>query len=60
MIQVFDTAGAGIALARRKLGCPDWGPPPIDYPVVSTCGGGRLVSGGRASARGWRLRERPR
>ena len=23
MIEVFDTAAAGIALARRKLGCPD-------------------------------------
>ena len=27
MIQVFDTAAAGIALARRKLGCPDCGQP---------------------------------
>jgi hypothetical protein len=27
MIQVFDTAAAGIALARRKLGCPDCGRP---------------------------------
>jgi hypothetical protein len=60
MIQVFDTAAVGIALARRKLGCPDCGPPPIDYPVVSTRGGGRLVSGSRASVRSWRLRERPR
>jgi Domain of unknown function (DUF6431) len=27
MIQVFDTAAASIALARRKLGCPDCGQP---------------------------------
>jgi len=27
MIQVFDTAAVGIALARRKLGCPDCGQP---------------------------------
>ena len=27
MIQVFDTAAAGIALARRKLGCPDCSKP---------------------------------
>ena len=27
MIQVFDTAAAGVALARRKLGCPDSGRP---------------------------------
>ena len=27
MIEVFDTAAAGIALARRKLGCPGCGKP---------------------------------
>jgi Domain of unknown function (DUF6431) len=27
MIQVFDTEAAGLALARRKLGCPDCGQP---------------------------------
>src|SRR5271166_6969770 len=27
MIEVFDTAAARIALARRKLGCPDCGQP---------------------------------
>jgi hypothetical protein len=27
MIEVFDTAAAGIALARRKLGCPDCSKP---------------------------------
>ena len=27
MIEVFDTDGGQIALARRKLGCPDCGQP---------------------------------
>jgi hypothetical protein len=47
-------------LVNTRRSARDSFSPPVDNRVVSTSGGGRLVSGSRASARSWRLRERPR